>query len=156
MFCAKVRCLESVCGGIVAHMLPAAGIEPHWLGTASHSQCSTVSHATCVRSNHVGVTTLEDCRLLSNFCPNQGSNPRTLAHDAKVLTTGPRVVPYTSWIGAGICHSSTIYYYTAHCGQGFKMTEPPHPHLYQYTKFRSKSSFSLLLTDRILRIFRNL
>ena len=54
-----------------------------------------------------------DCRRRSNFCPDRGSNPRwwgTSAPEAKVLTTRPPVVPYSSGIGAGLSSTSLTFF----------------------------------------------
>ena len=73
----------------------------------------TVNLAACVMCEyHIGVTTLEDCRRRSNFCPDRGSHPRrwgTSAQEAKVLTTGPPVVPYASRIGAGLYSTPFLF-----------------------------------------------
>ena len=73
----------------------------------------TVNLAACVMCEyHIGVTTLEDCRRRSNFCPDRGSHPRrwgTSAPEAKVLTTGPPVVPYASRFGAGLYSTPFLF-----------------------------------------------
>ena len=65
--------------------------------------------------DHVGVTTLEyhvpvaglqesaTFPRSSNHQSQPGIEPGTPAPEAKVLTTRPRVVPYTSRAGTGIC-----------------------------------------------------
>ena len=70
---------------------------------------------------------LYDCRVHSIFCPDLGLNPRrwgTSAMEAKVLTTGPPVVPYTSGIGAGVYSTVSQYKYLQfllliHCNRPF-------------------------------------
>ena len=88
---------------------------------AVRSRCSKLSRtvilAACVMcKDQVGVTTLEDCRCRSNFCPDWGSNPHrrvTSVPEAKVLTTGPPVVPYMYLRdrGRALLHSVNLRFY---------------------------------------------
>ena len=81
-----------------------------WITMAVYCVCVLVFHNICLELKLQMFAFRRTFRCRSNFCPDRGSNPRqwgTSASEAKVLTTGPPVVPYAPRLGQGFTpHSS--------------------------------------------------